>query len=73
MTAVSGNRPQPQDHIRATDRRTGKVGLARITYYGDTHAECSCGWSVGHTREKVREDAIDRHLNKKHLGRGIRL
>jgi hypothetical protein len=52
-------------------------GLARITY--DPHGEhgstvkCSCGWRYRHKREKVREDAIDRHINKKHQGRGIRI
>lgn len=35
-------------------------------------ALCSCGWAYGHDREKVREDAIDRHLNKRHGGMGIR-
>lgn len=48
------------------------VGLARITYAAG-HAECSCGWTFGHSREKVREDAVDRHLQKRHAGRGIRL
>jgi len=50
-----------------------QVGLARIRYHDDGHVECSCGWAVGHNREKVREDAIDRHLAKRHGGRGIRL
>lgn len=49
------------------------VGLAIITYYGDTHAGCSCGWAFGHLRAKVREDAIDRHLTKAHGGVGIRI
>jgi hypothetical protein len=50
-----------------------KVGLARISYHSDGHVECSCGWTNGHSRSKVREDAIDRHLVKQHGGRGIRL
>lgn len=53
--------------------KTREVGLAVITHYGDTRVECSCGWSYGHTREKVREDAVDKHLDKRHSGRGIRL
>lgn len=53
---------------------TRSVGLARITYVSDNTAECSCGgWAASHPRRKVLEDAIDRHLNKKHGGRGIRL
>lgn len=48
------------------------VGLAVITYEGHG-AMCSCGWSLVHHREKVRENAVDRHLRKRHAGRGIRL
>lgn len=58
---------------RTPPHRFKPVRLARITYYGDTRVDCSCGWSFGHVREKVREDAIDRHLEKRHSGRGIRL
>lgn len=50
-----------------------QVGLARIIYYGDTRVECSCGWSYGHHRAKVLEDAVDNHFNKRHQGKGIRL
>lgn len=66
-----------------TDRMTGfqkpasqpgakEVNMAVVHYEGD-YAACSCGWSFGHTREKVREDAVDRHLTKRHEGRGLRL
>lgn len=34
---------------------------------------CNCGWSYTHKRDKIREDAIDRHLSKQHDGRGMRL
>lgn len=53
-----------------------KVGLAVISYgevEGRQFAECSCGQPFVQAREKVREDAIDRHLSKKHNGRGIRV
>lgn len=50
-----------------------EVGLAVITYHDTAQVGCSCGWGYIHTREKVREDAIDRHLDKHHQGRGIRL
>lgn len=50
------------------------VGLAVINYDPETgFALCSCGKPFIQRREKVREDAIDRHLNSKHNGRGIRL
>jgi hypothetical protein len=49
-----------------------RVGVAVVTYEGDT-ARCSCGWGYAHQREKVREDAVDRHLRKKHNGRGVRI
>jgi hypothetical protein len=72
--AVSGNRPATQDHQRKRSTQSTKpVGLARITYYGDTHAVCSCGWSMGHIRPKALENGVDRHLSRKHQGRGIRL
>lgn len=51
-----------------------QVGLARISYNDQGRAVCSCGWeSTGHIRPKVLEDLIDRHLLKRHGGRGIRL
>lgn len=51
-----------------------QVRLAVISYTEDGEVVCSCGgWSTNHTRVKVREDAIDRHLAKRHGGRGIRL
>lgn len=52
------------------------VGLARITFgkaAGREVAECSCQWVSWHTRLKVLEDRVDRHINKQHGGRGIRL
>lgn len=67
------DRPSPSDRLAPID--TGKrvqVRLARISY-GDNYAVCSCGKPFTQHREKVREDAIDRHINKKHAGRGIRL
>lgn len=71
---VSGNRPKPQDRRppqRATS--TTEVGLARIVYPEPGVALCTCSWQGTHVRAKVLEDMIDRHLNKKHGGRGIRL
>lgn len=53
------------------------VGLAVISYERigiRQYAVCSCGgWSHSHNRPKVLEDAVDRHLSKRHDGRGIRL
>lgn len=49
------------------------VPLAVITY-GGLGAQCSCGWVSRQARRiKVLEDMIDRHLTKRHGGRGIRL
>jgi hypothetical protein len=44
-----------------------------ISYEGVDVAKCSCGWSTRSGRVKVREDRIDRHLNKRHNGRGMRM
>lgn len=58
---------------RAKPEDAKPVGLAVIRTEGIT-ATCSCkGWSRTHARDKVREDSIDRHLAKRHNGRGIRL
>lgn len=32
---------------------------------------CSCGWGYMHKREKVREAAAQRHLDKHHGGQGM--
>ena len=67
------SRPTPQGFQKPlSNPGSREVGLAVISYENDW-AICNCGWAFGATREKVREDAIDRHLNKKHQGRGIRL
>lgn len=34
---------------------------------------CKCGWTKRHERERVREDALDRHFAEKHNGMGFRL
>lgn len=46
--------------------------MALISYYADG-VKCSCGWFNTAKREKVREDAIDRHLDRRHNGRGVRM
>lgn len=45
--------------------------LARISYH-ENGASCSCGWGTPLARMEVLEDRIDRHLNKRHNGQGIR-
>lgn len=57
---------------KITPENWKQVGMAVIQYQG-TGVGCNCGWAYAHAREKVREDAIDRHLNKRHNGRGIRI
>lgn len=52
---------------------TKKVGLAVIRYEADNAAMCSCGTALYHQRAKVCEDKIDRHIEKKHNGRGVRM
>lgn len=48
------------------------VGLA-IVRTADERAVCSCGQSFAHRRDKVREEWIDRHIDRKHAGMGVRL
>lgn len=70
---------RPPTHDRSAKLDTGKrrqVGLAVVNYgeaNGRSYAVCSCGQPFTQAREKVREDAIDRHFERKHAGRGIRI
>lgn len=48
------------------------VRLAVVSQTGGL-ATCNCGWAYVHNRDKIRENAIDRHLLKRHGGQGIRL
>lgn len=64
------NRPPTSDHqikpkIDTTQRRMVRIASEHgiIT--------CSCGWQRVHTREKVREDAAEKHVTKKHNGKAF--
>ena len=47
------------------------VGIAIVRTSGDT-ITCSCGgFAKRHARQKVREDAAQRHLNRRHYGQGM--
>lgn len=46
------------------------VRIAVIQSEGNTIG-CSCEWGYAHPREKVREEAAQRHLDKKHGGQGM--
>ncbi len=70
-------RPETLDRqVKAASQHRREVGLARIStelaVSGEGRSTCSCGWSFFHKRTKVREDAVDRHLAKRHDSRGIR-
>lgn len=56
----------------ANPTKPAAVGLA-IVRTVDERATCSCGQSFAHRRDKVREDWIDKHINRKHHGTGVRL
>ena len=61
------------DHLTKTPpERWRSQNLGRVSYTA-LSAVCSCGWVTHHRRAKVREDAIDRHFQRRHNGRGIRL
>lgn len=70
-------KPPAKDHQSPLrSGATKDVGLAMVTMgqaAGRETAECSCGWVAWHRRLKVLEDKIDKHLDKMHDGRGIRL
>ena len=46
------------------------VGMA-IVRFEEGGVTISCGWLKIHSRRKVLEDAAQRHLDKKHGGRGL--
>jgi hypothetical protein len=49
---------------------TRRVGLPMIKDDPAGVINCTCGWLKVHTRKKVREDAAEAHLTKKHNGIG---
>lgn len=59
-----------QKRLSLPKSKTGGLGI--VSTEGD-RSTCRCGWGYEHQREKVREDAVDRHFIKRHSGRGIRL
>jgi hypothetical protein len=48
------------------------VGIAVIKSEAAGSLSCSCGgWSIIHPRAKVREDRAQKHIDRKHGGRGV--
>ena len=47
-----------------------EVRLA-VLHTDGIYRTCSCGWAYGAERKKVRDDAAQRHLDRKHKGRGL--
>lgn len=69
---------KPTKTLRGFQKRTKPetwrtdLRMARASYTEDG-AECSCGWVYTKARRvKVLDDAIDRHMAKRHGGLGIR-
>lgn len=60
-----------QKPARPKKYRPVRVAVIRREDNGVT--ACSCGWVTLAFRDKVREDAVDRHLLKRHGGQGVRL
>jgi len=64
------SRNPTRDHL--SKPKTQEVGLAIISTNEYGMLFCSCGgFSALDKRKKVREDRAERHINKKHDGRGI--
>lgn len=67
-------RPQMKGGRAKRGAKPKDLGMAVITYPRAGMAVCSCGtWAYKHPREKVLEDAIDKHTERKHGGLGIRM
>jgi hypothetical protein len=73
---VSRNRPRPRDHQTKAKPGT-KKGFAFVRSEfgegGEQMATCSCGAEKFHRRGKVVEDWIDRHIDKAHKGKAVRV
>lgn len=65
-------RPETRGFQKPLGGKTREVGLAVISYVAGG-ATCSCHWFAKPARPKVVEDRIDRHIEKRHAGRGIRI
>lgn len=61
---------RPTDHQPKAGATTREVGLATIKRDWEA-AYCSCGAVKYHKRAKVLEDWMEKHITKKHQGRGI--
>ena len=57
-----------QKPFRPTARR--EVRLAVISEKRDG-VTCNCGWVFAHPRAKVFRDRAQKHVDKRHSGRGI--
>jgi hypothetical protein len=67
---VSGNR-KIERKIPPQDWQPVRMAVISMGSHG---ARCSCGWTSRQiTRVKVLDNVIDRHLAKRHEGRGIRI
>lgn len=58
---------------RTPPHEWGSPRVAMVKYAATGGASCSCGWYSPHKRRKVLDDAIDRHLERRHQGKGVRL
>lgn len=52
-------------------RRGFSVGV--VAYTSEQSVRCNCRWTYKHQRNKVLEDAIDKHIRTKHGGQGFRM
>jgi hypothetical protein len=61
----------PMDYVRLPKPAPGTVRMAVITDNPAGGVTCNCGWRKLHPRKSVRENAAQRHLDKKHFGQGM--
>ena len=52
---------------------TKKVSVGVVSYQTAQSVRCNCAWTYKHQRNKVLEDAIDKHIRTKHGGQGFRM
>lgn len=61
---------RPQDRQSKIASQPGTVKMAMIRMESN-HVTCSCGWLKAHLRQKVLDEAAQRHVNAKHFGQAL--
>lgn len=68
--ALPAHRVSRNSKMRADQFKAVRVAIVKHEHEAPV-ISCSCGWLYMHERVKVRENAAQRHLDKRHGGVGM--